>query len=283
MAVSLGQTIGGVAVDGDDVYWTLLNGGPVQHCTVSGTCNGGSGDGFANVASPVGPIAVDANNVYWATIDGVQACARANCVPWTMSSGGSEPRRFAVDGVNVYWTEYVMGSPGRVMKAAADADAAVQLAMGQGLPYGIATDGNNVYWADDGAGVGAGAMECSVGGCPGTGPIPIWSGQTNGAVDIAISGGTVYWSLPDDSIVSCPIAGCTGSPPTYWDAAAPAFSVRTDGVRVFWSGSGAPITECTLPACTAPKKLVNAATEYITLAAAAVYWTDGQTIYRVAK
>ena len=255
-----------------------------MHCTIA--CDGGSGEGFANVGTATGAIAVDSANVYWATSSGVQRCSRVGgCTPQTLADDGGQPAQFAIQGTNLFWTE---PQTGNVMKSstAGSGGPAVALATGEPSPVGIATDGNLVYWTDE-TSVGAGAKECSVDGCPSTGPTPIAPSLAAGGVGIAVSEGTVYWStqLSAPSIVSCPITGCPGSPASYASTSKTAGFVLADSNTVFWAWTlGTPIDACSLPTCAKPDTLVTTTrVSSMTLATQAVYWTDTQTVWRVAK
>lgn len=83
-------------------------------------------------------------------------------LPQRPDSARIEPQRapvgFAVDGANVYWTEWG-NSPGssgvgRVAKCSVNGCNNVPTAIADGLdgPMGIAVDSTRVYWATQGAG-----------------------------------------------------------------------------------------------------------------------------------
>lgn len=68
--------------------------------------------------------------------------------PTLLADGQRNPRRIAVDGAGVYWTN----DGGTVMTAQFGGDAPITLATGQDHPLGIAVDATSVYWTNSAGG-----------------------------------------------------------------------------------------------------------------------------------
>ena len=75
------------------------------------------------------------------------SCQCGRCLV-TLATGQGQPRRLAVDGTNVYWTNF---SDGTVMKTPARSGGPITaLASGQDSPASIAVDGTYAYWTNAG-------------------------------------------------------------------------------------------------------------------------------------
>jgi hypothetical protein len=127
-ALALGQ-LGpdGVAVDGDDVYFTTYAGGKLKRVKRDGTALVELANGLDHPAL----VALDADDVYWTaygsgTADGQiqrmkKGCVGASCVE-TIATGQCGPIGIAVDEKAVYWANEKAGASGcaagAVMKVA---------------------------------------------------------------------------------------------------------------------------------------------------------------------
>jgi hypothetical protein len=138
------RSIGQMAVDANDVYWT--QGAPSGFETVNG-----SGFGYVAIDTPLGAH----QNVY--------RCAKNGCNNAPTSLVGAmleNPLGLATDGTNVYFTELGDGmaanatNVGRVAKCAVAGcpGGATTIAGQLENPRGVAVDATSVYWADFGSG-----------------------------------------------------------------------------------------------------------------------------------
>jgi hypothetical protein len=87
--------------------------------------------------------------------------------PGVLADGQSGPSAIAVDGANVYWTNF---NGGQVMKCAIGgcSNNPTTLASGQNYPSGLAVDATSVYWTDQGTtGSDGTVMKCPLDGCGG--------------------------------------------------------------------------------------------------------------------
>jgi len=174
------QSIWGVAVDAEFVYWTdsiagtlqkvPLAGGPATVvCSLEGGASalaiqgknlywldnanlwkvpvgGGAPELIAAGAdNDVGyDLAVDETNAYWTTWKGqVFRMPLDGGEPRGMAHG-SAPQEIAVDAEYIYWTDFLEGTIQR--KPIADDAVSVELATGQLGATGIAVDDEAIYW-----------------------------------------------------------------------------------------------------------------------------------------
>jgi hypothetical protein len=111
------QTLGGLAIDGANVYYTNASDNTVDQVAKSG--------------NPVPP-------------------------PTVIAQAQNNPSQVAVDGSFVYWTTEGTSAAsymdGTVMKVPIGGGQVYQLAGSQAHPRGIAVDGTNVYWTNMGDG-----------------------------------------------------------------------------------------------------------------------------------
>jgi hypothetical protein len=134
---------GALAVDATSVYWADDRG------LMKSSTAGGEQTTLSSQA--VVGIALDSTNVYYTTTDAVFAVSK-NGGPPRLLARGNGPGNIAVDGVNVYWTNFADGSSkATVMKVPIAGGAPTSLAAGLQSPSGIALDATSVYWTSNSA------------------------------------------------------------------------------------------------------------------------------------
>ena len=200
---------GSVAVDDAGVYWEEDFAANLGRVSKSGTGGGNlvTGQGGS------GEVATDGTYAYFVTDNGVLGRV-SNTAPVSADGGafttiyappsGFSPWGLAVDGTNVYWTEY--GDPGAVLgapKAGLTGGAQpISFSTSEHWPEGIVSDGVNVYWANNGPNTGAngadvyvdGTIEsCPIAGCPASGPRVLASKQV-WPKQIALDADAIYWT-----------------------------------------------------------------------------------------
>ena len=84
-----------------------------------------------------------------AILPSTAACTVGRCLV-TVASGLSSPAFIALDATSIYWTDYLGGTGGTVMKVPIGGGIPTALALGQAHPEGLAVDAASVYWANDG-------------------------------------------------------------------------------------------------------------------------------------
>jgi hypothetical protein len=152
------SSIGGIAVDTVNVYWTVFK-GCCGGSVMSAPLAGGSVSTLASGFRHPGNITVDAENAYWTS--GVNSDPSASIMkvpfrggaPTTLASFSEAPGTIAVDCGNVYWT-IAAGCDGgvcggAVMKVSASGGTPTTLASGQNTPMAIAVDATSVYWGNE--------------------------------------------------------------------------------------------------------------------------------------
>jgi hypothetical protein len=147
----------GIAVDATNVYFAdeldyvfrvpLAGGTPV---VVGNEPYYGAGPAF---------VAVSGSTVFWTNSSlaqfeyadsTVQSAPTVGTALTNLASNQTRAWSIAVDGSNVYWTEYV--SPGSIQSVPIAGGNVTTLASGQTFPYSIAVDATNVYWTNYTAG-----------------------------------------------------------------------------------------------------------------------------------
>jgi hypothetical protein len=178
--------------------------------------------------------------VYWANWGGgaVMKVPIGGGNPVAVASGQAAPTGIAVDGTNIYWTNF---DDNTVMKCpVTGCTQPVLVASGQSNPAGIAVDATSVYWTNSGTlsfppgggEMGTGALMKAL--LDGGAPTPLASAEVDPWA-LAIDDANVYWGAGD--LLTCPLTGC-GGVPTVLVPGAGANGLATDGVTVYWTGGG---------------------------------------------
>jgi sugar lactone lactonase YvrE len=134
-----------IAVDSQNVYWTMPYDGGVMRVRTSG------GEPVALSWSQDKPwsIAVDATTLYWVNYDtaSLMKLDLAGGEPQPLLVDRGYPRSLAVDVAGLYWTN----SAGQVSSWQPATGTRLLAAAGSGPAIGIALDATSVYWIGAGA------------------------------------------------------------------------------------------------------------------------------------
>lgn len=238
-----------VASSDRSIFWAEQKGifrCPASDCEAQKTMLAGSlGD------STIQGIAVSGGSIFW-TDSGpdmfsasgkVRGCKVDMCsVTMTeIASAEAFPSGIAVFGPNVYWINQG-NNPGNGavrMASMTSSNAAKSIISGQPKPFAIAADETYVYWSREGALDGA-VLRCPHDG-NNCGTPSIIAGGLRAPFDLALDGARVYWNnTGDNSIMSCPRAGCAPDQPLVHVSARPGMHRIAFGSRcLFWTEDGA--------------------------------------------
>lgn len=145
--------------------------------------------------------------LYWAVIDRVDR-ARMEDIPRSrivrMPEDGGEietladavlPQSIAVSGRDVYWTDFIDGISGTVMRGSLDGAPAVLLASKQKQPDSIVVDEQDVFWTNTGNKRPTYFMDGSVMRMPRAGGKKRWILAKDKSMpsSVVLDGGDVYW------------------------------------------------------------------------------------------
>jgi len=192
--------IGGIAIDGGNVYWVDQDEGEIRSIPV----NGGSATVIATGLTTPAGIAIHARTIYLTDANSdLMAVAIGGGAVTTLVHGPGLPSNegvadfspgLAVDDENVYFTQYYARDP---VLAQVPLGGGAMTVLAHASAYGIAVDAHNVYWlADDSL------FEAPIGG----GPVCVLATNESEAVGPALDDSSVYWatSLPMGTCVGCP-------------------------------------------------------------------------------
>ena len=162
--------------------------------------------------------------------------------PTILASGQNHPLKVAIDGANLYWTDYGTcgGGDGTVMQTPLGGGALTTIASGRSNPEGIAIDSTTVYWTD----IGGGTIDKVAKGGGGVGTLA--SGQT-GPKGIAVDATHVYWSnYGSGAVMGLPLGG--GSPtPISLSGTHPVYMALSPDDVLFWAEAPAGPGHCDTP------------------------------------
>jgi hypothetical protein len=204
-------------------------------------------------------IAVGNGVVYWTNYDGaastgsnstgsggaIMSVPAAGGTPTTVVANQDFPWAIAVDGTNVYWTNYdndgaVGGgttNSGAVLQAPIGGGTVVTLQTGLEDPYGIAVDSTSVYFTTY---AGGRVKKVPIGG----GSVVTLAQGLNEPCYVAVSGGNVFWAnYGTGTLQSIATSGTApGNPTTLATDAAMdnANGVTVSGSTVFFAASNNP-------------------------------------------
>ena len=152
----------------------------------------------------------------------------------------------AVDGTNLYWTDY---DDGWVMSCSKSACTLPTLLIGgQANPYGMAIDKTNIYWTN----LGGEVMQCPIAGWrPRDGPrlrpehADLHHGRrdrrlldksgTTGCVRVNNCPPMPVVSGSGGQVVKCAIGGCGGAPTVLAADASDPTGIAVDAANVYWT------------------------------------------------
>jgi len=141
-----------IAIDDERAFWTfgrmLFDGAPPPTGTVKSVpLAGGTPTVVASELYVPTEIALASNDVFWldAFSRGIMKAPKTGGAT-TRVLHTSNGQHLAVDGENIYWTDYENG-PG-VFKAPIGGGETVRLAVAEGRLTGFALDETHAYWAD---------------------------------------------------------------------------------------------------------------------------------------
>jgi hypothetical protein len=184
-----------VATDNANVYWIVSAGGAIQSAalgggapstilpsssgvalTIGGTyaywfdygaspgimrvllTGGTTGETFAPqqaVSGGSNSMRVAMGNLYWASPSAVMKVSLSGGAPTPLASGLGNVTSIALDGTDIYWTDFARGT---VMRAPLGGGPSETLASGQNHPKTIVVDGANAYWTNQGVSNSDGAV-----------------------------------------------------------------------------------------------------------------------------
>ncbi len=182
-------------------------------------------------------LAVSASAAFWTdpVANTVSKVSLSDCSVSTISSTADNPVGVILHGKFVYWTNgNGGGTAGSIMRAPQAGGAVTTLATGLFSPGEIVTDGTSLYWTANTDTMPDGVYELPIGG----GTVATLTG-TGYSLDLALNGGTVYWTDDgDDTVLSMPTGG--GTVTTLATGLTAPDTIATDGVSLYWVASGSP-------------------------------------------
>jgi hypothetical protein len=177
------------------------------------------------------------------------------CTTEIIATNEHGPWGITVDSDSVYFTNRVAsGSVAQCPKTGCGAKR-IELASGQGHPYGIAVSGNNVYWTSTDDGAIRTALKGAAGFAAGIYLDGTDGGATRSPTALLANTDNLVWidtNFGGDTrggIIECPIAGCT-NPHAINIFQSGAVGLTFSTPDVFWTAGGSAGYVATCPNCT---------------------------------
>jgi hypothetical protein len=234
---------GGLALDGESIYWGQSAGGFVEKTTLGQAF---STSHLAAGESSPWAIAINAKNVYWTNFSiggAVKMMPKSGDLggggdptmppppPLVIAQESGRPAGIAVDATYVYYTTSTyQGTPGTgtVKRANLNGGGVVTLASGQLDPSYIAVDATNVYFTN----WGSSSTVMKGGRNPGEPVVTLVSGQSCPA-DIKVDATSVYWvNACSGQIMKVSKSG--GNPVVLASDQTSAINLAIDGTSLYW-------------------------------------------------
>lgn len=257
--------IASIAVDQDNVYWSINGNGLSLPVPALGGCpkTGCTGSPITYGVTAAGAsIVVDATNIYWtaspspstfATLSDVFTCPKAGCSQPTMFVSGAQAGMLAIDSTHLYWS-------------------------------------------------GANTSECTTASCSSSQMqlfVPAGPPAINSATLFVVA---PVGSSNAGRIISCAIpGGCAGVPglvedtvdPTCGGFPCPGLSIVADDQNVYYLGGGGPqkpssVLKCSVTGCTKPTVVFDDPSQFLAGIALSTDWVfftsnGGAQVYKVPK
>jgi hypothetical protein len=283
------EAVAGLAVDANNVYFTLPLSGFVMKCSVDGCLR--PSVVAAGQGSP-GTIRVASSDLYWTVApnsgpSAIMKCAKGTCAkPATLASFSGMPLDMDVNSSAVFWT--AQQSPAAIMKCPLGGCASPDtLVTDVNYPGRIAVNSANAYWVE--ANDPGSIARCPVSGCPQPIPFFAFTMSTLYPYGIAVDADGVYFTVPGDSnVMRCPLTTCLLPTPVANGQTDPA-DIALDATNVYWINNSSPATvmKCPLGGCGSSAITVASqqnAPSFLAVGTNALFWAnvDG-SIVKVAK
>ena len=137
-------SLGGIALDGHDLYLADVASGEIVRADVRGTPV--TPVSFVTGQGSPGRPACDDTHVYWPLLSGaILRRAKSGGATELLASDVAGPVLVVVSGDFVYWTNPAAGSVNRVRKTGG---SVLPLALARTSPTDLHVDGTHVYWSD---------------------------------------------------------------------------------------------------------------------------------------
>ncbi len=161
-SVSQGNSISGLAVSSDSVYWseTAQTDGGSEVLILSVPIAGGAVATFATTSGFASALATDATSLYWSGSAAAGSCPSPPCstlskaplaggTPLVLDSNAGNPTYLAFDDANVYWST----SDGRLLEEPKNGGTVTTLADFSTSIVGLGLQGSTLYWGTSGGDV----------------------------------------------------------------------------------------------------------------------------------